>query len=265
MNVLRIVILIVAAVAAVVAAVLVRGAMQNEAPAPEPVVQAPATVRVLAARAELRRGERITRDKIHWVDWPQDLVTSELITDRAEPNAVERFEGGVVREQISRGEPMREARVVLAAGGAGVMSAVLTAGYRAVAVPISPEAAAGGFILPNDRVDLLVTYSPNGSRLRSDILVENVRVLAIDQEYDDEDDRGSVVGETATLELTPQQARAVAVAIAEGEISLILRSVADTAGGPVAADGGADEDVGQRAVRLVRYGNETSVFVGGGQ
>jgi len=265
MNVLRIVILIVAALAAVVAAVLVRGAMQTEAPPPAaPAAEAPATVRVLAARSELRRGERITRDKVHWVDWPQDLVTPDLVTDRREPNAVDRFEGGIVREQIARGEPMREARVVLAAGGAGVMSAVLTAGYRAVAVPISPEAAAGGFILPNDRVDVLVTYSPNGGRLRSDVLVENVRVLAIDQEYDDEDDRGAFVGETATLELTPQQARSVAVAIGEGEISLILRSVADSAGGPVAS-GSPEDDSGQRAVRVVRYGNETSVFVGGGQ
>ncbi len=265
MNVLRIVILIVAAVAAVVAAVLVRGAMQNE-PAPAPVAAPePATVRVLAARSDIGRGERINRDKLQWVDWPQDLVTPELITDREEPNAMERFQNGVVRERITQGEPIREARVVVAGSGSGVMSAVLTPGYRAVAAPISPEQAAGGFILPNDRVDVLLTHSPDAGRLRSDIILENVRVLAIDQKYAEDEESGSVVGETVTLELTPAQARALTVAIAAGDISLILRSVADTSGESRAAAGEPENDGSERAIRVVRYGNETSIFVGGGR
>jgi pilus assembly protein CpaB len=110
------------------------------------------------------------------------------------------------------------------------MAAVLTPGMRAVAVPISARSGAGGFILPNDRVDIIVTREGDNG-YGSDIVVENVRVLAIDQIYSETED-GAVVGSTATLELSSTQARNVALSVAAGDVSLALRSIADTEGGP---------------------------------
>jgi pilus assembly protein CpaB len=143
------------------------------------------------------------------------------------------------------------------------MAAILTPGMRAVAVPTSARAGAGGFILPNDRVDILVSIDGDGG-IRTDVVVENVRVLAIDQTSGDEED-GAVVGSTATVELTPPQARAVALAVAAGDISLALRSVSDTAGGPRLPGAVAQSGEGVRVVRVFRRGQEQRVALGGDQ
>lgn len=145
------------------------------------------------------------------------------------------------------------------------MAAVLTPGMRAVAVPISARSGAGGFILPNDRVDIIATED-NERGVGAAIIVENVRVLAIDQTYSEEED-GAVVGSTATLELTQEQAREVSRSVAVGDVSLALRSVADTAGGPRLPNGAEVESVAPPAhqfVRVIRYGNEQRVALQGG-
>ena len=118
------------------------------------------------------------------------------------------------------------------------------------------------FISPNDCVDIIVTReSENG--FGSDVVVENVRVLAIDQIYSETED-GAVVGSTATLELTSTQARSVALSVASGDVSLALRSIADTEGGArfAGVDAGSDEGVGS-TVRVFRYGSEQRVALGG--
>lgn len=266
MNLIRIIVLLVAGLAAVAAAFFVRGAMQPAPGGPQQVAAqaAPEPARVLAAAGELAAGQRLTAGDLRWVDWPEEAVLGFHVTRDAEPEAVERFTGAIVRAPISAGEPINQARLVLA-GEAGFMAAVLTPGMRAVAVPTSARAGAGGFILPNDRVDILVSIDGQ-SGISTDVVVENVRVLAIDQSSSDDED-GAVVGSTATVELTPPQARAVALAVAAGDISLALRSVADTAGGPrlpgeapVAADQPAP-----RVVRVFRYGEEQRVALGGGE
>jgi len=238
MNAARIIVLIAAALAAAAAAYFVYQSSSSEPTTAEPQIVQAATVDVLAARRDLPVGARVQASDLYWQAWPEDAVNpSQIIRDRS-PDAAEEFAGSVVRSEISEGEPVSP-RYLLQAGEAGFMSAVLGPGMRATSVPISAETGAGGFILPGDRVDVIVSYEAEeegSSRRRffvAETVVENARILAIDQTFGGEEDAESVVvGETATLELTPEQANAVVLAVARGEISLALRSLADGEGGP---------------------------------
>lgn len=238
MNAARIIVLFAALLAAAAAAFFVyRSSSSTPEPAQPQVVEA-ATVDVLAARRDLAVGSRVSASDLYWQAWPEDAVSpSQILRDR-NPEAAEQFAGAVVRNEIGEGEPILP-RFLLQAGEAGFMSAVLTPGMRAHAVPISAETGAGGFILPGDRVDVIVAYeaeSEGSSRRRfsvAETVVENVRVLAIDQAFGGEEEQESVVvGDTATLEVTAEQATALARASQMGEIFLTLRSLSDTEGGP---------------------------------
>jgi pilus assembly protein CpaB len=143
------------------------------------------------------------------------------------------------------------------ADGSGFMAAILPAGYRAISTEISPETGAGGFILPNDRVDVLLTKrekNPNGRGAdvsSSEIVLSNVRVLAIDQAPKEKEGSNSLVGKTVTLELKPEQAETLARSRQSGTLTLALRSIAD-----VNAVENTDEQLNKRGENLnvVRYG-----------
>ncbi len=276
MNAVRIAILAAAALAAVAVAFFVREAMSsNESPQVVQVEERPA-VRILAARRDVAIGERISAADFYWQAWPDEaLAPGYIVENRGQ--AIEDFAGSVVRAPISQGEPITGRRLVQP-GDAGFMAAVLTPGMRAVAVPISAETGAGGFILPNDRVDVIVSFEEESEGRRGGsrsfvarTIVENARVLAIDQSFGGDDEDEVFVGETATLELTPDQARAVSVAVARGEIALVLRSLTDNTGDPVLVSGGElperpDPDFQDRrsnSVTLIRYGRSQQVALGG--
>lgn len=258
MNAARILILAAAAVAAVIAALVVRGAMQAPAPAPAVEQERPApAVRVLAARQDLPVGHRVETSDLYWQAWPEDAVSNAYITERARADAIDEFTGGVVRAGMSQGEPVSERKIVQA-GDSSFMAAVVSPGMRAVAVPVSARSSAGGFILPNDRVDVIITEQ-NGNGHAARTLLENIRVLAIDQNFA-EDGSGAVVGSTATLELTPGQSRAISQATAGGTLALALRSAADANGDVVIEE----IDDSQRSVRVFRSGAEQRVALGNG-
>lgn len=182
---------------------------------------------VLVAAADIVPGTPIDPEMLRWQPWPQDALTENYITRGAMPDAAEAFVGKAVRTQVLRGEPIHLGK--LAPGDAGLLSVMLTEGSRAVAVRISADTTAGGFILPNDRVDVLhtrVRQGPDGQPdASSRAILRKVRVLAIDQSIDA--DTGSVVGKTATLELSPDEAETLVAAEAAGAITLALRSVKD--------------------------------------
>jgi pilus assembly protein CpaB len=142
------------------------------------------------------------------------------------------------------------------AKGSGFMAAILPTGMRAVATQITPETGAGGFILPNDRVDVIVT--PRGandkSNSTSETILRNVRVLAIDQNVEEKNGQKVVVGKTATLELTPGQAETLALSQQLGLLSLALRSIAEGSG----EEQKADESDTRRNVNIVRFGVKTT-------
>ncbi|MNS37919.1 SAF domain protein [compost metagenome] len=157
-------------------------------------------------------------------------AATELSTGGAKADYI----GAVVREPILAGEPI-VARKIVRAGDSGYMAAYLEPGMRAMAIRVSVETAAGGFILPGDRADVLLTRevkTPGGDAAKfvTATVMQNVKVLAIDQSTRAAEDALAVVGATATLEINGRDAELLSQAKSEGDLSLVLRSYADTAG-----------------------------------
>ena len=159
----------------------------------------------------------------------------------------------IARLPFVAGEPIRDAKLVNSKGS-GFMAAILPSGMRAVSTQISPENGAGGFILPNDRVDVIMTPRANREADKngttSETILRNIRVLAIDQTVEEKNGQKVVVGKTATLELLPSQAETLALSQQLGTLSLALRSIADGS----ADDSNKDETDTRRNINVVRYG-----------
>lgn len=259
------------------------------APAPAPMT------RVLVAAHNLQPGDRLTKDDFTWQEWPQKGLNPDFITDGAAPSAKAPlgdkliaegglkardtlaggaagasadYVGAIVRAPILRGEPLVAAKVVARGKDAGVLAVTLNPGMRAMAVPLSAENAAGGFILPGDHVDVVqsrkVDLPYGGQRYASGVVLRNVRVLAIDQDTHASDKAPAKVGQTATLEVSPQQAEFLALSKSQGDLTLILRSYADIGGyssegaGPQLAGGAA---FAPTTVRVYRNGAPADVMV----
>src|SRR6267142_3993124 len=227
----RIVVLTIALSAGGVAAYLARGSDNNSPPA-EPVVQLE-TTDVLVAKIDIGLGQSVTPENLQWQTWPAATASNNFIRRSERPEATTEVAGSIARAPFLAGEPIREPKLVRA-NGSGFMAAVLPGGMRAVSTEISPETGAGGFILPNDRVDVILSrHEKNPDRsgssdiVISEIILANVRVLAIDQAPKEKDGQTAVVGKTATLELKSEQAEILARARQSGTLSLALRSIAD--------------------------------------
>ncbi len=206
-------------------------------------VTAPAinTVKVLVSNQDLAIGTRITRDSLIWRDWPSDAVGPTFITQGKDPKALEHFVGAVVKTQLAIGEPIVGGKLVIADPKNGILAALLTPGMRAVTINVKTNTSVAGFILPENRVDVILTRTiafPSGSqtvnRTVSSTILENVRVLAIDQRVMQEKGQQAMTGSSATLELSPADSERLSQADSLGEISLALRSYAD-ANGPTVA------------------------------
>lgn len=220
---------------------------------------------VLVASTDIPMGGTVTADKLRWQEWPEDGVSSAFITRENNPEALDQNAGSIARSQIFEGEPIRPNKLVQS--DRGFMSAILPKGQRAVATSISTATSAGGFILPNDRVDVLMTRRRTGEGeegFATEVILQNVRVLAIDQTIQEQDGEPVVVGETATLQLSPTQVEILTVAQQTADrLSLALRSIEDA--DEDATDGADHLLVGGRGtVRIIRYGNvkETSAPAG---
>jgi pilus assembly protein CpaB len=248
-NAARIGVLVLALVAAGLAALLARGLVSSdsEKQAETKVVEEP-TAEVLVSVQNLQIGQRVRASDLRWQRWPEAALNNAYVTKTQRPTAAEEYTGSVARSAILSGEPVTEDKLV-SLTGAGFMSALITPGMRAAAVRITPETSAGGFILPNDRVDILDVT-------RGQTILRNVRVLAIDKRFNDKDGEQVVVGKTATLELTPSQVELIAVAETEGQLALSLRSMGDE--GLV---GDEQADSSGSVVKIVRYGATQSVRV----
>ena len=212
MKTARIVVLTIALGAGGVAAYLASGS-DNKPQAPaEPVAQLQ-TVDVLVARADIGLGQTVAPENLQWQSWPAAAASNNFIRRTERPDATTQIAGSIVRSPFIAGEPIREAKLVKA-NGSGFMAAILPPGMRAVSTEISPETGAGGFILPNDRVDVILSKREKNSDrpgaadvVNSEIILANVRVLAIDQAPKEKDGQNTVVGKTVTLELQPRTGR----------------------------------------------------------
>lgn len=226
----RIIILAVAVVAAGMAGFLamrLTGGQSAVTQTVDAVVKREPTINVLVSAANLPVGSRLNDDSMRWMPWPEGGVVEGFITDQNRPDAVKELQGVVVRLPIFEGEPLRAEKI--ADSSSRILSSLLPSGKRAVSTEITVATGAGGFILPNDRVDVIMVRKGDQSNYLTETVLTNVRVLAIDQRIE-ETDKGekTVVGTTATLELTPDQAKVIIVAQQMADrLSLTLRSVAD--------------------------------------
>ncbi len=203
------------------------------APAPKPVEQD----QVLVAAHELTFGSVVQPGDLIWQPWPKDSQIQGIVRKAQSPGAVDELKDTVVRGSFLAGEPIRREKL-FKGGNSGYLSAILTPGYRAVAINIEGSGAttAGNFVLPNDRVDVIRVYrddeaakSGSGDAFVSETLVTNVRVLAIGQDAQDKGGKPFASGSTATLELDPHQAEKVILAQRTGQLWLVLRSMQDSA------------------------------------
>lgn len=255
MKAARLVVLGVALAAGGVAAILASGNRQPEAPKPVVAVE---TVDILVAKGDLSRGQVIGPQDVIWQLWPTAAANATFIKRTDRPDAINQFVGAIVRIPVAAGEPIRDPAVVFSKTGS-FLSAILPHGMRAVSMEISAENGAGGFILPEDHVDVVLTRRDKASEKATGIekyisstILNNVRVLAVDQTVEEKNGTKVVVGKTATLELTPPQAETLALAHQLGTLSLALRSLLDSQS---SMPEGGSEDRG--SINTVRYGIST--------
>lgn len=267
MSSARILLLVVAIVAGGLAAFL---ATRGGTPEPQTVtvteVQQEIRSQILVASQPIGVGERLSSKVLEWQDWPKGAVRPEYVTFEAEPEAETKLTGAVARFEIFVGEPIREAKLVRS--DQGYLSAVIQPGMRGVSVSVTATSGAGGFIVPNDRVDVILTQDTSAGETSETILF-NVKVLAIGQrlgelgqtggtEEGDADPKSqNFIKETiATLEMAPNQAEAIVNASEVGNLALILRSVADFAE-EIDATAGSDS-----SIQMIRFGQPSSVTTG---
>jgi pilus assembly protein CpaB len=235
MNPRTVVLLVVALATAGGTAFMVKGYLSSQQRATEPVARAedqPAkpTVEILVAKEDLTTGTFLKAENLTWQAWPEEGVIEGYVV-KAKGKETD-FVGAVARTHLHAGEPITPTRVVHP-GDRGFLAAVVDPGKRAISVPVDATRGVSGFIYPGDRVDVLLSLKATipgedeeqpSTRYFSETVLADVRVLGIDQTTEN---TGAAprVPKTATIEVTPQQAEKVSVALEIGELSLSLRSV----------------------------------------
>jgi pilus assembly protein CpaB len=271
----RVIVLASAGICALLAAYLANGLIGAPQATPEAqIINTVKTDDVLVAAKDIGTGEKLGAGAVAWKSWPLDNILPNMITKTKKPDAEQFYAEARAGVTIYEGETILEKKVVIP-GNAGFMSAILPKGMEAMSVKISASTAAGGFILPNDRVDVILVkhvQAPGASQLvTSETVISNVRVLAINQmlkQAEAKEGEPATVAlkeaETATLELTHPQVEILAKVESEGELALALRSIAESDGkamqeGPQLADKYKSSNKKGRSSEtlFVRYGIET--------
>ncbi|MCC2110209.1 MAG: Flp pilus assembly protein CpaB [Hyphomicrobiales bacterium] len=242
--------------------------MPSQQPQPVQVVKPVAPVidndDVLVAAVPLDYGKVLDETMMHWQAWPKSSPIQGVIRKSAEPNAIQDLKGSIVRGGFLAEEPMRKERLVKGPT-AGLMATLVAQGKRAVAINIDASGAtsAGGFVLPNDRVDVLRTYRDEDAAKAgqpdafvTETLLRNVKVLAVGQNVQTENGKTVIIGSNATLELDPKQAETITLAQRTGQLSLTLRSLLDTVA--KVEEPAPDSKVDDKTITIIRYGVTTS-------
>jgi pilus assembly protein CpaB len=235
----RMPIAVIAIVAGMSAAYL--SSWREAVPTPQPAAESqiiPAA-EVLVAASELQLGSKLTASQLKWLPWPTEGLGKDMIVRDKAPNGLAQAVGAIVRESLVANEPINKEK--LAQTDAGYLAAILPEGKRALAISIDQRGAnsAGTLILPNDHVDVIRIFrdqraskSQGAEVYGSETLLQNVRVLAIGPNIEETSGAQVAVGETATLELTPDEVTAIALAQRAGTLTLALRSAADVNASP---------------------------------
>jgi pilus assembly protein CpaB len=249
MNKNVIVILLGAVCTAFIVAIGVQSALKSDEP--QVVKEAP-MVEILIADEKLSQGEVIDADKVAWKKWPEDAVIKGMYekaedTDKADLEII----GKLARRDVEAGEPVTKSAVILNSKKEGnFLAATLGEGKLAFSIPVTPSSAVGGFAGPGDHVDVILTYTvrvpkeiqkqAQGTiqKYASETVLQNVRVLAVDQKAKEED-REAKIGKVVTLEVSPKGAEVLALSLEMGDLNLALRRLgngydykAEAAAGP---------------------------------
>lgn len=229
--------------------------------APATIVQAAPAVDledVLVAAKDIPLGTLVADTDIYWASWPRSSTSAGMIRKSDAPTGFEDAKGSVTRGSFFQGEPIRKEKLVKGPNS-GFLSAILPSGFRAVAIDIQSggNTSAGGFILPNDHVDVVRTFrDEEASKAQAldiystETVLTNIRVLAIGQNVQEKNGERVVTGGNATLELDPQQVERVLLAQKVGQLSLALRSMVDS--NQKAAEQQAPKETA--GLTVVRYG-----------
>lgn len=222
---------------------LARSLMIQQSAAPQQVEQAPAEKQVLVAVKLMPRGTIVEAAHVAWKHWPDNAIDETMINGA--PGDETKIFGKVARTDIAAGQPVPSAGLV-GPGERGFLAAALQPGMRAITISISDTSGVAGFVFPGDRVDLVLTHQVDqgdrGQIRVSETVLQNVRVLAIDQDVNDREDQPKV-GRTVTLEVTPKLVEKIAVMQLIGSVSLSLRSLPEQAVAAAAHDAAAPDPV----------------------
>jgi pilus assembly protein CpaB len=253
----------------------------RNAPAPQatPMATAPVVEQiehefVLVAISDVQRGQRITPEMLDWQQWPAEAVAPSFIVRESRPQAIDELTESVVRMDIFTGEPVNEAKLVRA-GDSGLMAALLAPGMRAITTRVSTDSAAGGFIMPGDKVDIVLTKQlprdPNQSQATNvtmytaGTIFEDVKVLAMNQNYTTGPESPAALDSVsfATFELSPSDAEVLEAAAETGTISLMLRGLQPNGVARNAATFEIEEVPESSSVVVYRNGQQTQTAIQG--
>ncbi len=241
---------------AILVAVVVALVMSSHLSSNKPVAPSE-TNQVLVTNRNIVTGEVLKPEDARWQPWPDSAMYEGLYVRKDYPddkNPPDVY-GIPLRRPLASGEPVtKQALVPDYKGGSNYLAATIAPGMRAVAIPARIEGAAGGFLMPGDHVDVILTYSPNIAsdvqgyagplitRTASETIMSNVKILAVDQNVKEED-RGDAKGSlrTITVEVTQQGAQTLALVSQMGTISFALRRIGekdspDNTGRPLTTD-----------------------------
>lgn len=255
MKIARLAVLGVALSAGAIAAMLMASSEPPPPPVPMSAPAAPAIEmdQVVVATRNIDVGAILKEGDIGWSEWPKKNTGAVAIRRSAEPDAIKNLIGAMTRAPFFQGEPLRRDKIIVGSQS-GYLSAVLASGKRAVAINIDSSGAntAGGFILPNDRVDVLRV---GGTDSEGETILSNIRVLAIGQNVSEKDGEKVITGTNATLEVTASQAETLIGAQRTGQLSLVLRSILDAEKNSKDTD---VEDESNRRITVIRYGSASN-------
>lgn len=263
MKAARLIVLAIALSAGGLATLLVSRPGPTEQPPPAALLPQQSqieTTEILVAKDDIWIGQNLTAQNVGWQTWPAANAGPQFIQKKYKPDAMNELSGAIVRIAFASGEPIREAKIINA-GTSGYIAAMLPPGMRAVAMEISPEAGAGGFILPNDHVDVILTRVEklgNEEFYTAETILADVRVLAIDQQVEEKSGQRVIVGKIATLALSPPHTESLALARRMGTLSLALRGIRDTDN--PSADTRDSTIANRKSMNIVRFGRGTTTF-----
>jgi len=252
----RLVVLGIAFVVAVGAALLAKnllGTQKTERIVEERLIN---TTKILVAGTRIKIGQMVSANQLKWQEWPKDAVNASYVSISKNKNASKDFDKSIARTTFQVGEPIIVHKLIKRNQG-GVMAAILTPGMRAISTTIKEATSAGGFILPNDHVDVILSRKLRGtnqSKYVSSTILSNVKVLAIGQNIEQPKGQPSTKGKTATLELTLAQSETLSLAENMGDLSLALRSISESIPGSKGEQLDNLRDDNVNIIRVTKFG-----------